>query len=62
MASLSVGSTRVRQSDGSDLFKRLEGNKTVLHLLCSLNQWQELAGLLQRVSREDAALALAQVR
>jgi hypothetical protein len=56
------GLTRVKQSDSADVFKRLEDNKTVLHLLCSLNRAEELLGVLQRLSREDAALALAQVR
>ncbi len=54
--------TRVRQCDTTDVFKRLEGNKTVLHLLCSLNRADELAGVLRGVLPTDAALALAQVQ
>jgi hypothetical protein len=60
-AAQSSSATRVKLSEGSDVFKRLEENKTVLHLLCSLNRAEELAGLLQQLSKEDAALALAQV-
>lgn len=62
MSAVTTRSTRVKQSDGTDLFERLEDNKTVLHLLCSLNRADELRSVLQRVTREDAALALAQVR
>jgi hypothetical protein len=58
---MSAPPTRVKQSDSTDVFKRLEDNKTVLHLLCSLNRTEELQRLLQRLSREEAALALAQV-
>ena len=53
--------TRVKLSGSCDVFKRLEENKTVLHLLCSLNRAEELAALLQGMSEEDAAKALAQV-
>lgn len=60
-AAQSSSATRVKLSEGSDVFKRLEENKTVLHLLCSLNRAEELAGLLRQLSKEDAALALAQV-
>jgi hypothetical protein len=60
-AAQSSSATRVKLSEGSNVFKRLEENKTVLHLLCSLNRAEELAGLLQQLSKEDAALALAQV-
>ena len=58
----SAGATRVKLSDGRDIFKRLQENKTVLHLLCSLDHVAELARLLHGVSKQDAALALAQVR
>ncbi len=56
-----AAATRVKLSDGSDAFERLEENKTVLHLLCSLNRAEELTDLLQQLSKEDATLALAQV-
>jgi hypothetical protein len=58
----SADATRVKLSENSDVFQRLDENKTVLHLLCALNRAEELANLLRCVSADDAALAFAQVR
>jgi hypothetical protein len=44
-----------------DVFKRLEENKTVLHLLCALNRAHELSDALHTLPKEQAVLALAQV-